>query len=166
MRELVRKVLIVFFLTHIPATLLVDSQAVLPPHLVPDFARRLLAWHVAQTGDPLMDHVAPGRPPFPAWFKALVVGELALQLPFFFVAVYAFSRRRSWVRLPALAYGVHTATTLLPIFAELVAAAPADKLPALLAIYFPYFALPLACVWLMWSPTPFGAPSDARKKTR
>lgn len=86
---------------------------------MPGFARRLLDWHVANTGDPLMNHVAPGRPPFPAWFRALVLGELLLQVPFFFVAIYAFVRRRKWIRLPALAYGVHTATTLLPILLEL-----------------------------------------------
>ena len=134
----------------------------LPPRLVPAFASRLLAWHVANTGDPLMNHVAPGRPPFAPWFKALIYAELALQLPFFFVASYALAARRNWIRIPALAYGVHTATTLLPILAEL-ADSPEVPSPAaraqLLALYAPYLLLPLACaVWMAASPQPFGAP--------
>ena len=101
----------------------------LPSRFVPAFASRLLAWHVAQTGDPLMNHAAPGRPPFAPWFKALIYAELALQLPFFFAATYAFAARRNWIRIPALCYGVHTATTLLPILAEL-AASPEVPTPA------------------------------------
>jgi len=153
---------------------------VLPPHLVPDFARRLLDWHVANTGDPLMNHVAPGRPPFPAWFRALVLGELLLQVPFFFVAIYAFARRRNWIRLPALAYGVHTATTLLPILLELAESPEVPSLAArvqvrrsarncargailsqagvlqLLLLYAPYLLLPLVCaLWMASSPQPF-----------
>ena len=138
----------------------------LPPRFVPAFASRLLAWHVAQTGDPLMNHVAPGRPPFAPWFKALIYGELSLQLPFFFVAAYAFAARRNWIRIPALAYGVHTATTLMPIFAELAASPEVPSEAArlqLYALYAPYFLLPLACAaWMAASPEPFGrAPAAA-----
>lgn len=38
----------------------------------------------------------------PPWFVALVWGELLLQLPFFFVATYAFIYRKNWIRIPAL----------------------------------------------------------------
>ena len=72
--EALRVILLVFFATHIPATLLVDSQAVLPPRLVPPFAADLLAWHVRRTSDPVM------TAPFPPWFRALVLGELAFQV--------------------------------------------------------------------------------------
>jgi hypothetical protein len=140
---------------------------VLPPRFVPTFAKKLLAWHVAKTGDPLM------AAPFAPWFRALIVAELALQLPFFFAAVYAFATRRNWIRLPALAYGVHTATSLLPILAELAAS---PKVPSeaarmqLLALYLPYLVLPLACaVWMAASPQPFcraAAPAKGAQRAR
>jgi hypothetical protein len=144
---------------HEKLKLSLRHYAVLPAHLVPAFSRRLLAWHVETTGDPLM---APGvsGAGFPAWFRALVMGELLFQLPFFFVATYAFARRLNWIRLPALVYGVHTATTLLPILLEL-AESPDVPSPAarakLLAIYAPYLLLPIVCAaWMASSPTPFG----------
>jgi hypothetical protein len=144
--------------------------AVLPQRFVPAFASRALAWHVGNTGDPLMNHIAPGRPPFAPWFRALIAGELALQLPFFFVAVYAFAARRNWIRIPALCYGVHTATTMLPILAELAASpeVPTDAARAqLLALYAPYLLLPLACAgWMATSPQPFGPDAPAAKKAQ
>ena len=136
-------------------------SAVLPKRWVPAFAQRLLAWHVESTGDPLMAPIVHGTPVAP-WFQALIYGELALQLPFFFVAVYAFWRRLNWIRMPALAYGVHTATTLLPILLELAASPDIATRAAraqLLALYTPYLLLPLACAaWMAISPIPFGKP--------
>lgn len=190
--EALRIVLLVFFLTHIPATLLIDAQAgalvsrvvprccaltrgppVIPSRYVPAFASRLLQWHVESTGDPLMNHVAAGRPPFAPWFKALIVGELSLQLPFFFVASYAFAAKRNWIRIPALCYGVHTATTLMPILAELAASTEVPSEAArlqLVGLYLPYLLLPLACAaWMAASPQPFGpaaAPAKAKPRAR
>jgi hypothetical protein len=157
--EALRIILLVFFATHIPATLLVDAQAVLPPRLVPRFAKDLLAWHIRTTGDPIM------TAPFPAWLRALILGELLFQLPFFFAAVYAFATRKNWIRMPALVYGVHTATTLLPILLE-IAESPKVPTPAaraqLLALYAPYAVLPALCAaWMASSPQPFKAAGAA-----
>jgi hypothetical protein len=108
--------------------------------------------------------------PFAPWFKALICAELALQLPFFFAASYAFAKRRNWIRIPALIYGVHTATSLLPILAEL---ATSPKVPSdaarvqLLALYLPYLLLPLACAaWMAVSPKPFASRASAAPKSR
>uniref|UniRef100_A0A8C8BGF9 Transmembrane protein 97 n=1 Tax=Otus sunia TaxID=257818 RepID=A0A8C8BGF9_9STRI len=69
-----------YFLSHIPVTLLVDLPLLLPDGLRP---RELLEWYTATFRDPLM--LQP-----PAWFKAFMYCEAVLQLPFFPVAVYAF----------------------------------------------------------------------------
>lgn len=39
----------------------------------------------------------------PAWFVALVWGEVLFQLPFFFIGAYAFAAQKKWIRIPALA---------------------------------------------------------------
>ena len=110
MRAAVRALLVAYFASHIPITLLIDAQAALPRSWFPAAARRLVDFHVATFHDPLM------RAP-PPWFRAVVGCELALQLPFFFVALRALRARDDDARDAFLAYGAHVATTLVPIYA-------------------------------------------------
>ena len=49
----------------------------------------------------------------PPWFRVLVLIEVFLQLPFFFVGAYAFAARREWIRIPALVYGLNVASTMV-----------------------------------------------------
>ena len=72
-----------FFASHVPITLLVDAQAVLPRALYEWGPRRALELYVGWSRDPLM------RLPAAAWFRAIICAELALQLPFFVVALFA-----------------------------------------------------------------------------
>ena len=89
-----------------------------------------------------------GRPP---WFKAIVWVEVLGQLPFFAVALYAWLYRREWVRVPAIVYGAHVATTLVPILGHFMGAAiPTAKLQLLLAFYAPYLLVPLWLVARSW----------------
>ncbi|RKP25343.1 transmembrane protein 6/97, partial [Syncephalis pseudoplumigaleata] len=119
----VDRLLLGYFLTHLPATLLIDVQAVLPPAWIPSLLRELRAWYAYTMEDPLM------RPDRPAdelvWFHAMVVCELCFQLPIMLVAVQAFwpcyVKKLRRFRVPLLAFGVHTATTLVPVLAELYA---------------------------------------------
>ena len=109
---------------------------VLPRAWYPAWATAAFDWYGATYGDPLI----LGQP---AWFKALVWVEVLLQLPFFFVGAAWFAAGDPRVVRPAAAYGVSTATTLVPILAELLtspAAAPARA--TLLAFYAPYLVVP------------------------
>ena len=174
-----RWTMVAFFATHIPATILVDSQAVVPAQHVPDFAKALLKFHVETNHDALM--AAP-----PVWLRSVIWLEVTCQLPFFFAALHALvhrawaaqqgrrgappPRRRSpahtappaapsrrahagkeWIRLPGIAYGASTATTLLPILGEILAGThyPTEAAKwTLFFIYFPYLVLPL---WMMFA---------------
>lgn len=102
----------------------------------------------------------------PLWFASLVWCELLLQLPFFFVAAYAFAAGKSWIRAPAIMYGAHAATTLVPILAELALSEQGRANPKraeLLAIYGAYLAMPLAiAVSMAAARIPF--PSERKKK--
>uniref|UniRef100_A0A8C2U6I0 Transmembrane protein 97 n=1 Tax=Coturnix japonica TaxID=93934 RepID=A0A8C2U6I0_COTJA len=75
-----------YFISHIPITLLIDLQPLLPAGLYPQQVR-LLTWYATTFRDPMM--LQP-----PAWFKAFIYCEAALQLPFFPVAAYAFLKGR------------------------------------------------------------------------
>lgn len=157
-----RAIACVFFLTHIPATVMMDSQALLPAAVVPGFAKALLAFHVDSNHDPLMAQQ-------PVWFKSFILFELLFQLPFFFVGFYAFYKQCNWIRIPGIVYGTHTATTLIPILAEILYSkaivGEAARLKLFL-IYLPYLVIPAAiAVLLALEEKPFGKAGDANKRS-
>ena len=105
----------------------------------------------------------------PPWFVALVWMEVMVQLPFFVYALAAFGARSRSVRGLAAAYGVSTATTLVPILAELAATAPAASRATLLAFYAPYLVVPAGIGWWMLAAgggDPFGGRGKAKPKRR
>jgi EXPERA (EXPanded EBP superfamily) len=98
--------------------------------------------------------------------QSLIWVEVALHLPFFFVACSAFHRRRNWIRLPALIYGAAVSTSMVPILTELAlggAVEGATRLK-LLAIYLPYLVVPLMLVATMVRyELPFGQPPKGKR---
>ncbi|EDQ89608.1 uncharacterized protein MONBRDRAFT_25127 [Monosiga brevicollis MX1] len=164
-----------FFASHIPITLLMDSQAILPPSLVPGSISSLQRFYVETFQDPLMANP-------PVWFKSMVTCELLIQLPFFFWACRAIKNGAHqalnsivWyhinlgdnsIRLPGLLYGAHVATTLVPILGEFLFGFPAANLSttqrlALVALYSPYLLVPIHYAWhLLRHPKPYGTHRD------
>ncbi|KAL0040719.1 hypothetical protein WJX79_002921 [Trebouxia sp. C0005] len=55
---------VAFLVSHIPVTILIDSQPFFPPSMYPSFARNAFTWYIAQFQDPLMTLM-------PAWFRVL-----------------------------------------------------------------------------------------------
>jgi hypothetical protein len=72
-RAALDRLFLAFFLSHIPITVFVDAQAVLPPARFPAAARAASAWYLRAYKDPLM------APPIAPWFAALCWSELLLQ---------------------------------------------------------------------------------------
>lgn len=104
----------------------------------------------------------------PFWLKSLLAAELVFQLPFFFVAVYGLLYNKRWLRIPAIIYGSHTATTLLPILAEISFSIRIsyEKKIALFGCYLPYLFIPLSIVYYFSMNPNFGEDSarDVMKK--
>ena len=99
--------------SHVPIMLLVDGQALLPASLYAWGPAATLRWYLSWPHDPLK-----GAPPL--WFKSIIAAELLLQVPFFVLATRACldrSASSAWLRVPAVIYGAHTATKLVPILA-------------------------------------------------
>ncbi len=46
MNDVMRKVYIAYFATHVPSTILIDSLAIVPEKYVPSFSRQLLMFHI------------------------------------------------------------------------------------------------------------------------
>lgn len=149
-----RTVFLWYFVSHIPITMCVDAQAVLPAAWFPSALKDLLAWHVSVNNDMLMGTL-------PLWFRAVCCCEVALQLPFFFYAVRALVNRDNGARVGMVVYGAHVATTLVPILAVFADAGTAfdseGQRWALIAIYLPYLLVPLALVYYFGREAePFG----------
>ncbi|XP_012582097.1 PREDICTED: transmembrane protein 97 [Condylura cristata] len=145
-----------YFLSHIPITLLLDLQAVLPHELYPVELTKLLKWYVKEFKDPLLQDP-------PSWFKSFLFCELVFQLPFFPIATYAFFKGGcKWIRTPAIIYAVHTITTLIPILSTFLfedfskASGFKGQGPktirerlTLASVYAPYLLIPLMLLFFM-----------------
>ncbi|KAM9002001.1 sigma intracellular receptor 2 [Sarcophilus harrisii] len=155
-----------YFVMHVPITLLFDMQALVSADLYPTELTDMLKWYVQAFKDPLM--LKP-----PSWFKSFLFCELVFQLPFFPFAAYAFFKGScKWIRIPAIIYSVHTMTTLIPIGAHILfenfAQGPGtfQERLNLLSIYAPYFFIPLILLFFMlWSPH-YSTEEKRKRKTR
>mmetsp|Transcript_50050 Transcript_50050/g.98895 ORF Transcript_50050/g.98895 Transcript_50050/m.98895 type:complete len:169 (-) Transcript_50050:161-667(-) len=161
-----RGVFLAFFTSHIPITMFLDAQAVLPKSWFPNNVVNLVDWYTSPLGlgDPLMFQ----RPALDLlWFRHIVMGELLLQLPFFFVASYMLYQRQNSLRLPALLYGSHVMTTMIPILGHLAATNDVgiEKKTLLISVYAPYLLIPLWLVVAMLRGQPFGQRGDHEKKS-
>ncbi|XP_041580361.1 sigma intracellular receptor 2 [Vulpes lagopus] len=159
-----------YFLSHIPITLLMDLQVVLPRELYSVELTNLLKWYTTEFKDPLLQ--AP-----PMWFKSFLFCELVFQLPFFPMATYAFLRGGCrWIRTPAIIYSVHTMTTLIPILSTLLfedfskASGFKGQGPktfrerlTLVSVYAPYLLIPLMLLLFMLR-SPYYKYEEKRKK--
>ncbi|KAM4567343.1 sigma intracellular receptor 2 [Odontesthes bonariensis] len=147
-----------YFASHIPITLFIDLQALLPAHVYPQPLKDLLRWYGEEFRDPMM--LDP-----PEWFKSFILCEALLQTPFFPVAAYAFLKGGcTWIRTPAIVYSTHVATTLVPIlfhilfheFPEKPHGGPQSPQERwlLVSIYAPYLLVPvLLLLTMLLSPT-------------
>ncbi|XP_046543549.1 sigma intracellular receptor 2-like [Haliotis rubra] len=102
-----------YFVFQIPSTVLLDTQALFPSWVYPQWLQNMQVSYVEGFRDPYMADPSS----FP-WFMATCVVEFSLEIPFFFIAAYAYfygAQRCPWIRLPSLMYSVHTATSVLAV---------------------------------------------------
>ncbi|XP_062815931.1 sigma intracellular receptor 2 [Anolis carolinensis] len=156
-----------YFFTHIPITLLVDLQPLLPgvyPHQLTD----VLTSYTASFKDPLMANPPP-------WFKAFIYVEAFLHLPFFPIAAYAFWKGNCrWIRTPAIIYATHVATTLTAILPHVLfgdfskSRPPGPQTPrerlALASVYLPYLLVPLLILFTMLLSPAYNQVEKRKKK--
>lgn len=147
-----------YFVSHVPITLLIDLQPLLPAAgLYPRSLTELLEWYAVTFRDPMM--MQP-----PEWFKAFMYCEAFLQMPFFPIAAYAFIKGGcKWIRTPAIIYSTHVATSLVAILAHILfhdfsksehlGPRTQQERLILLSIYIPYLLIPLLILFTMlYSP--------------
>jgi hypothetical protein len=140
--EVGRWIYLVYFVSHIPITCLLDLQGLFGAALYPNALQGIFKWYIETHNDVLMAEL-------PLWLRSFLFCEAFFQLPFFFMATYALLYRCNWVRIPMIIYGSHVATTVVPILATFIyseALTDMERLK-LLSFYIPYLLIPLALVW-------------------
>ena len=146
---------LLFFVSHIPATVLLDGQGSLLPIQYPQVLIDFVDWYAITLNDPLFL-----TKPIGLWLSAFLTGELLLQLPYFIIAIRMLLSKKKvypeWFRLSSLIYGAHTATTLVPILTILLTNSDATMLQRLLlsSIYFPYLIFPTWLIYLCAKDSP------------
>ena len=111
---------------------------------------RAWRWY-AETFDPLLlDRLLSIRVMF--GIDAFVFGT------FYLVLVYAFVRRRNWIRLPALLFAsaMFYSVVVYVLMEGFSKHATQTNLPMVLLIGAPYTLMPLLLIYRMWKPNPFG----------
>lgn len=162
-----------YFASHVPISLGLDLQALLPAHVFPQHLRDLLRWYAARFKDPLV--LDP-----PVWFRSFIACEALLQVPFFPVAAFAFLKGGcGWIRTPAILYSAHVVTTLVPILSHILfhqfppesQSSPQTQQERwlLVCVYAPYLLVPLLLLLTMllapaYNPPAAGSSSAKKKK--
>jgi len=148
--EVLRILFLVYFTIHIPITLLFDIQGLLPQAFFPAAVWNLVHdWYVPQLEDYLMGER-------PLWFRSMIACELFIQTPLFFFFVYALIYKRNSIRIPAIIYGAHVSTTLVPILTEFVTTERIISFQnkiTLILLYSPFLIIPLLILYSMSTVT-------------
>ncbi|KAG9312794.1 transmembrane protein 6/97 [Chiua virens] len=149
----------IFFVMHLPASLLVDGQALYPSAVVPSFISQLPKMYTQLSADPLISGAMGyvGESSNFVWFKTFLCVEMFFQVPVFILGMIGLWKDCRSVYLLLLVYGASTATTTLPCVTVLLATpttsaqtiaagiqsvTPSQRL-MLLSSYLPFFLLPL-----------------------
>jgi len=146
MNSVTRWIFLIYFITHIPITIIVDLQ-ILFSRYYPIVLQELFTWYITK----------------PLWLQSFIYAELLFQTPFFFISVYCLIYKTNWYRIPAIIYGTHVATTVWPILTEILLShtlGSLDKL-VLCSFYVPYFVIPFSLlIYMVYHPIPFPSYDD------
>ncbi|CAE7085372.1 unnamed protein product [Rhizoctonia solani] len=152
---------LVYFAIHIPPTLLMDLQAILPRGSFPRILQQLPQFYLDMSGDPLIAGAMGlhGVPTQFTWFYTFLVIEELFQLPLFILGIYMLRKNSSYTSILLTVYGSHVTTTMAPVLATLLATPKtisnviekasdfsslnSSQFAILLSSYIPFLIIPL-----------------------
>ncbi|KAH8833877.1 transmembrane protein 6/97 [Flagelloscypha sp. PMI_526] len=155
---------IIFFAFHLPASLLMDFQYIVPGSWVPEIMKPLPDHYVKQSNDPLVGGLLGyfgDTGSSLVWFKTLCFVEMLVQVPIFILGAWGLWKDSKFIYPVLLAYAGSTATSTLPCV-TVIMDMPLTDIPAigiyavtaaqkslLLYGYVPFFLIPLLMVFDM-----------------
>ncbi|TPX70201.1 hypothetical protein SpCBS45565_g01918 [Spizellomyces sp. 'palustris'] len=156
-----RPLFILYFLIHIPSTLVISFQGVFPNVELPPFFRESLAGWIESSQDPFLAPLIKTGSVEP-WFWGIIVCELFFQLPLeAWLLVKVWQKEWERIRMWAVVYAVHVITTMVPILVVLKEADVENK-GVLWGSYLPFLIVPALFGWAVG----LGGQSKMRKVKR
>ncbi|KAG9101908.1 hypothetical protein FS749_001874 [Ceratobasidium sp. UAMH 11750] len=149
-----------YFLVHVPATILIDAQGIMPPNILPESFRKLAQFYVNLSGDPLMAGAIGlhGAVTQFTWFHTFVAMECLFQFPIFLIGMRMLKKESPYLPILLILYGAHVTTTVVPAVTTVLATPRttaellADRVPfqsmtqaqvnMFLASYLPFLVIP------------------------
>jgi hypothetical protein len=95
----------------------------------------------------------------PLWLRIMCGIDAFVFGPFYLVLIYAFVRKRNWIRIPALLYGAAIVYSTAVYFGYEVldsANRAQANLPAVFLVNIPFTIVPLLLMWRMRRAPAFG----------
>ncbi|GMM34529.1 Ema19 protein [Saccharomycopsis crataegensis] len=138
---------LLYFLIHIPITVLVDSALVIPPAYRLAIQTKVLNFHISENKDFILLLA-------PSWLKVAGFVELIFQLPVFFIGIYALWNDIKKFYPLLMTYGFNASLTTLFCLYDIYiynngssdllgfTITQSDRLK-LFWVYFPTFLIPL-----------------------
>lgn len=136
MNSVLRIIFLIYFITHIPITICIDSQALFKSYY-PQELQDFHTWYITSYNDVVFAQPQP-------WLQSFIYCELLFQFPFFFFVTWGLLKKKNNIRIPSIVYGAHVSTTLVPIMLEIWSS---DQMThsqkvTLLGVYSPYLIIP------------------------
>ncbi|KAH9852601.1 transmembrane protein 6/97 [Lenzites betulinus] len=107
-----------FFAIHLPATFLIDLQALYPKEWVPSVISNLAKFYVEMSADPLigssLGYFGQAQVDAYTWFRTLLVLEAFFQVPVFVLGLRGLWKGSRSIYVLLLIYASSAATTTLP----------------------------------------------------
>ena len=155
MNRLLKYIIIVYYVTHIPISLFFDLQSIFHKYY-PEFLQQIYIWYCNSFKDPLMSQALETYGLHP-WISIMIYYEI-LQIPYFFIATYAMAYELNWIRIPSIIYASHVVTTVSSILSEMYYSRLINNSQKMIlySFYVPYLLLPLLILFVFSStPMPF-----------
>lgn len=103
----------------------------------------------------------------PAWFQVAIWLEVFVQAPFYVLAILAFLRQQSWIRVPAIIYSTVLLTIMCLVLSEQYSGAHKTDKPWLVtAVYGAYVVMPIVVLARVRHAEVFPRASAAGKAAR
>ncbi|KAI0370743.1 hypothetical protein BV20DRAFT_240494 [Pilatotrama ljubarskyi] len=159
-----------FFAIHLPATFLIDLQALYPKEWIPGILSNLPKFYVEMSNDPLIGSAMGYFGQFPmeayTWFRSFLLVEAFFQVPVFLIGLRGLWSGSTSIYVLLLIYAASTTTTTLPCLAVILStpvsptplttssvaseaaktlglSLSAEQRLLLLSSYIPFFLVPL-----------------------
>ncbi|KAI0352093.1 hypothetical protein OH77DRAFT_814945 [Trametes cingulata] len=159
-----------FFAIHLPATFLIDLQALYPKEWVPSLISNLPRFYVEMSNDPLigsaMGYFGQSQMEAYTWFRSFLLVEAFFQVPVFIIGLRGLWTGSTSIYVLLLIYAASTTTTTLPCLAVILStpvsptpltassvaseaakalglSLSAEQRLLLLSSYIPFFLVPL-----------------------